>query len=97
MLLRLRLQASMDWVTKTLPPHKFDGNSHVIASVGEGVLTSSGHFISIAGTQVRNGIDYYIVYDPNYARSSALGRFTNNPNIIDKGIEGKILVKSKIP
>ena len=71
----------------------FNGNSLVLANVKAGMLTSFGHYISISGVQVRNGEDYYIVYDPNYAANKSYGRYTNKSNIIDTGIDGKILVK----
>ena len=72
----------------------FDGSSLVIASVKSGMLTSSGHYISIAGVQDRNDVPYYIVYDPAYSANKDMGRFTNVDAIIDGG-GGRLIIKQE--
>ena len=71
--------------------NKLNGNSMVIVSVN-GILTSTGHFVVISGVQVVDGVQYYCVYDPNYAENDKLGRLSTS-NVKKTDIDGQVLVK----
>lgn len=61
---------------------KNDGNI-AIALMGRGAFTRSGHYVVLIGTEERDGVQYFLVSDPNYPNKNyqySDGIIDENPN-----------------
>lgn len=69
---------------------KNNGNM-AIALMGRGAFTRSGHYVVLVGTEERDGVEYFLVSDPNYPNNNY--KYSNG--IIDENPEDALVLARK--